>query len=130
IGEAGYDLQGFLDFLSGNLDARYQGYHVRDANKVVGEILENYVTHEILKYEKAHLEEKYPEFREIMREYREGIMLFEISKEKIWDRAGQDTAGLRAYYRQHRSEYHTPRQIEFNQFQVNTTNPRVLKKVE
>lgn len=130
IGEAGYDLQGFLDFLSGNLDARYQGYHVRDASKVVGEILENYVTHEILKYEKAHLEEKYPEFREIMREYREGIMLFEISKEKIWDRAGQDTAGLRAYYRQHRSEYHTPRQIEFNQFQVNTTNPRVLKKVE
>ena len=130
IDDTAYDLEGFLQFLSENLDARYQGHLVRDASKVVGQILDNYVNYEVLKYEKAHLEEKYPEFREIMREYREGIMLFEISKEKIWDRAGQDSAGLRRYYEQHRDQYHTPRTITFNQFQVNTTNPGVLKKVE
>lgn len=130
IDETTYDLQGFLTFLSENLDARYQGHLVRDPSKVVGDILNNYVSHEVLKYEKAHLEEKYPEFREIMREYREGIMLFEISKEKIWDRAGQDSAGLRQFYEQHQTIYHTPRTITFNRFQVNTTNPGVLKKVE
>lgn len=130
INETAYDLQGFLAFLSENLDARYQGHLVRDPSKAVGDILNNYVHHEVLQYEKAHLEEKYPEFREIMREYREGIMLFEISKEKIWDRAGQDSAGLRQFYEQHQNNYHTPRTITFNRFQVNTTNPGVLKKVE
>ncbi len=130
INETAYDLQGFIVFLTQNLDARYQGHLVRDANKTMGDILDNYASHELLKYEKAHLEEKYPEFREIMREYREGILLFEISKEKIWDRAGQDTAGLRSYYQQHQNMYRTPRNISFNRFQVNTTNPNVLKKVE
>ncbi len=130
INDQVYDLDGFLAFLAGNLDARYQGHHVRDAAAEVGHILGNYINHELLEYEKSHLEDKYPEFREIMREYREGIMLFEISKEKIWDRAGQDTAGLKTYYEQNKNKYHTLRPVEYGQFQVNTTKPDVLAKVK
>src|SRR5690606_3509449 len=130
INDQVYDLDGFLAFLAGNLDARYQGHHVRDAAEEVGHILGNYINHELLEYEKSHLEDKYPEFREIMREYREGIMLFEISKEKIWDRAGQDTAGLKTYYEQNKNKYHTLRPVEYGQFQVNTTKPDVLAKVK
>lgn len=125
-----YDLKGFITFLTENLDARYQRNVVRDPAAEVGNILDRYINYELLAFEKAHLEEKYPEFREIMREYREGIMLFEISKDKIWDRAGQDTSGLRKYYTQHRNNYHTPRTIQYNEFTVNTTSSRVLTKVE
>lgn len=130
ISDQTYDLHGFLQYLSEHLDARYQGHMVRDPAATVGDILDNYVNHELLAYEKAHLEEKYPEFREIMREYREGIMLFEISKEKIWDRAGKDTAGLRDFYERHRDDYHTPRTVDYDVFKVNTMNPKTLKKVE
>lgn len=130
IRDSVYDLKGFLGFLGANLDARYQRSVVRDPAAEIGNILDRYIDHELLDFEKAHLEEKYPEFREIMREYREGIMLFEISKDKIWDRAGQDTAGLCAFYDQHRSDYHTPRTIQYDEFTVNTMSSRVLAKVE
>jgi peptidyl-prolyl cis-trans isomerase SurA len=125
-----YSLEDFIQFLTKNIDVRYQRRLVQDTEAEMGNILDRYINHELLEYEKAHLEEKYPEFREIMREYREGIMLFEISKDKIWDRAGQDTAGLRAFYNQHQSHYHTPREIRYDEFIVNTMNPRVLEKIE
>lgn len=125
-----YNLEDFIQFLTKNIDVRYQRRLVQDTEAEMGNILDRYINHELLEYEKAHLEEKYPEFREIMREYREGIMLFEISKDKIWDRAGQDTAGLRAFYNQHQSDYHTPREIRYDEFIVNTMNPRVLEKIE
>ncbi|MBY5956975.1 peptidylprolyl isomerase [Membranicola marinus] len=125
-----YDLENFINYLAANLDARYQRSVVRDPASEVGHILDQYIDHEMMVFEKAHLEEKYPEFREIMREYREGIMLFEISKEKIWDRAGQDTSGLRSYFDKNRSDFHTAQNIYYNEFIVNTTNSRVLDKVE
>ncbi len=125
-----YNLEDFIHYLTENIDVRYQRRLVQDTEAEMGNILDKYINHELLEYEKEHLEEKYPEFREIMREYREGIMLFEISKDKIWDRAGQDTAGLRAFYNQHKSDYHTPRKIQYDEFVVNTMNPQVLEKVE
>lgn len=130
IGDRIFDLEDFIIFLTQNIDARYQRRLMKDPVAEMGNILDRYINHELLEYEKEHLEEKYPEFQEIMREYREGIMLFEISRDKIWDRAGQDTAGLRAFYNQHKENYHTPRTIMYDEFTVNTLNPRVLDKVE
>ena len=50
--------------------------------------------HEITNLENSKLEEKYPEFRYLMQEYHDGILLFNISEEKIWNFASQDTVGL------------------------------------
>lgn len=125
-----YDLDGFLQYLKTNIDVRYQSGFVRDPESAALQLLDTYIDHSILDFEKNHLEEKYPEFREIIREYREGIMLFEISKDKIWDRAGQDSTGLRNYYEAHRSNYHTPRNIVYNAFTVRTNNSGTLDKVE
>lgn len=130
IRDSVYTLKSFINYLAQNLDARYQRSVVEDPESKIGHILDGYADYEILNFEKAHLEDKYPAFREIMREYREGIMLFEISKNKIWDRAGQDTAGLRKYYEQHQSQFHTPRSVKYDEYKVNTSNTRVLAKVE
>src|SRR5699024_2567975 len=93
-------------------------------------LLNKFTEDKVLEFEKAHLEEKYPEFREIMREYREGILLFEISREKIWDRAGTDTEGLQNFYANHKSDYHQPHQLHLDDYTVSTTQPKVLKKVK
>lgn len=55
--------------------------------------------------EDGNLENKYPDFKNLMREYHDGIMLFEVSLREVWDRATQDTVGLTNYFKQHKKEY-------------------------
>jgi len=59
----------------------------------------------ILNYENSILEKKYPEFRYLMNEFHDGILLFDISSKKIWNKVTQDTAGLMKYYEEHKSNY-------------------------
>lgn len=50
--------------------------------------------------EDSKLEEKYPDFRYLIQEYHDGILLFNISEDKIWNYAVEDSAGLEAFYAQ------------------------------
>lgn len=61
--------------------------------------------HLIMKYEDSRLEEKYPEFKSLVQEYYDGLLLFAISEQKIWQQASADTAGLVAFYGQNKSKY-------------------------
>jgi peptidyl-prolyl cis-trans isomerase SurA len=60
---------------------------------------------EIIAYEDAHLEEKYPEFRYLMQEYHDGLLLFNIMEEKIWKFAAEDTLGLQNFYEKNRGKF-------------------------
>lgn len=62
-------------------------------------------------YADAHLEEKYPELKNLVQEYHDGILLFEVSLREVWDKAAKDTAGLEAYFAANKAKYtwSTPR---------------------
>ncbi|MGL5317314.1 MAG: peptidylprolyl isomerase [Bacteroidales bacterium] len=61
-------------------------------------LLDTYVDKTILEYESSKLDEKYADFRNLMNEYQDGILLFEISNRKVWDRATKDTQGLEKFF--------------------------------
>ncbi|MDO4318954.1 MAG: peptidylprolyl isomerase [Bacteroidales bacterium] len=46
-----------------------------------------------------------PDYRNLINEYRDGILLFEISNRNVWERASTDTEGLENYFRQNRDKY-------------------------
>ena len=56
-------------------------------------------------YADAHLEEKYADLRNLVQEYHDGILLFEVSLREVWDKAAKDTAGLDAYFKANRKKY-------------------------
>lgn len=60
---------------------------------------ESWVEDEITAYENTRLEEKYPDFRYLMQEYHDGMLLFNISELKIWNHAAEDTTGLENFYK-------------------------------
>lgn len=74
---------------------------------------------EVLEYANANLEKKYPEFGFLMQEYRDGILLFNISKDKIWDKASKDEAKLKEIYEKGNFEkpYNKVRGIVISQYQ-------------
>lgn len=47
----------------------------------------------------------YPEYANTLKEHRDGILLFDISNEKVWERASKDTLGLEEYFRANRENY-------------------------
>jgi len=64
-----------------------------------------YVQQKVGEAYESKLEGKFPEYRALMKEFKEGMMQFELMKQNVWDKSVEDTAGLRAYFNQHRSEY-------------------------
>lgn len=56
-------------------------------------------------YADAHLEEKYTDLRNLVQEYHDGILLFDVSLREVWDRATQDTEGLKAYFKKNKKDY-------------------------
>lgn len=47
----------------------------------------------------------HPEYRNLLNEYRDGILLFDISNARVWDKAANDEAGLNAYFEANRDKY-------------------------
>lgn len=69
-------------------------------------VFNNWVAEEITNMEDARLEQKYPEFRYLLREYHDGILLFNISEEKIWNYAVADSIGLKEFYNKNKNKYY------------------------
>jgi peptidyl-prolyl cis-trans isomerase SurA len=68
-------------------------------------LYEEFIGENALKFEEKSLEAKYPEFKSLMREYEEGILLFEVTRMEVWDKASIDTVGLKKFFETNKSKY-------------------------
>ena len=81
---------------------------IPDVNKAKEYVMSkvNAIADETLKnYDAQQLVERNPEYRNLLNEYRDGMMLFEISNRRVWKAAAKDTVGLEQFYLQNRSKY-------------------------
>lgn len=92
----------FASFLAQNQSKQAPGANIE---AVVRKSYEYYKDEQIIAFEDARLEQKYPEFRMLMQEYRDGILLFEITDENVWSKALKDTAGLESFYEANKTNY-------------------------
>jgi peptidyl-prolyl cis-trans isomerase SurA len=46
-----------------------------------------------------------PEMKNLIREYYEGLLLYEISNQHVWDKAAKDEAGLAQYFKKNKKKY-------------------------
>lgn len=76
-----------------------------DLQMVVNQFYKQFVDEMAVAYEESRLDQKYPEFKALMQEYRDGILLFELTDDKVWSKAVKDTAGSKSFYEKNKSNY-------------------------
>ena len=59
----------------------------------------------LMQYEDSQLENKYVDFANLMQEYHDGILLFEVSNKEVWEKAIKDKKGLEKYFKQNKKNY-------------------------
>jgi peptidyl-prolyl cis-trans isomerase SurA len=74
-------------------------------NAVMRDVYNMYVRTVVTDQEEHRLVEEYPEFKNLMDEYRDGIMLFELMDRNVWGKASKDTVGLKAFYETRKAKY-------------------------
>ena len=97
-----------------------------DFKQVANRLYEEFVLEKCFEYEEAHLEEKYPDFKSLMREYEEGILLFEATKMLVWDKAAQDSTGLKAFHKTIEGKYAWGPRAEITTYKIDDTAQKKL----
>ena len=81
----------------------------------------------VIAYENNNLENKYNDFRLLMQEYRDGILLYELTDTKIWSKAVKDTTGLKEFYAANQHNYMWDKRVEAKV--INCKNENIACKV-
>lgn len=79
----------------------------------------------ILEYARQELYELNADYRNLVNEYRDGILLFEISNRTVWDRASKDREGLEAFFQRNKDRYAWS-QPKFKSYIIFATNDSIL----
>ena len=87
---------------------------------IAGRLYNNWLDEQLMEHAESRLEKDFPEFAALMREYREGILLFEATKMEVWDKASQDTTGLLSFYEKRREEYQWGPRATVSRYVINT----------
>lgn len=79
------------------------------ASPIASDMLENrikgFFNNLVVEAEENSLEKKQPDYRNLLKEYVDGSLLYEVSVRKVWDKAAKDTEGLEAFFQRNRDNY-------------------------
>jgi peptidyl-prolyl cis-trans isomerase SurA len=68
-------------------------------------LLKDYVKATAMEYYRNHLEEYNTEFKNQLTEFKDGNLLFEAMEKNVWNKAGQDSAGLVKFHAASKAKY-------------------------
>jgi peptidyl-prolyl cis-trans isomerase SurA len=89
-----------------------------DKNIYLNSLFNKFVDEFCLEYKEQNLEKEYPDFAAIMKEYHDGILLFNISDKQVWTKAVEDTMGLKQYYEQNKDKYKWGQRVDATVYYV------------
>jgi peptidyl-prolyl cis-trans isomerase SurA len=98
-----------------------------EANALVKKQYAAWQNSEILGYEESKLDSKYPDFKALMQEYHDGILLYEVMSDKVWNKAIKDTSGLKTFFEANNANYKWGKR--YNAYIYECSNEDIAKKV-
>lgn len=124
IGDKTYTQADFVIYL----ESKQKKKRADPAQVVFDQYYELFEEEMLMAYEESQLERKYPDFKNLMREYRDGILLFDLTDKKVWSRAVKDTTGLTEFYEGVKGKYMYPERVRVITY--NVSDPKLAEKVQ
>ncbi len=125
IGRRSISQQEFAKYIATNQRKR----NPEDIRQFVNGMYKTFVNQTLLDYEDSQLESKYPEFKALVKEYRDGILLFELTDQKIWSKAVKDTLGLADFYKKNKNNYLWGKRVDATLYTLNSTDKNLLAEL-
>lgn len=97
----------FLAFIMG-----HQGFTSESPSERMAGLYDQCVREKIGEIEEEKLFKTNAEYRNLLTEYKEGILLFTIMESEVWTRASADSAGLKNHYEANREKYKAGDRVE------------------
>jgi len=101
IGKNKYTQKDFASFIENNQSKTEK----TPIPSLVNNLYKQYSDKEVLKYEEGLLADEYLDYRLLLNEYRDGILLFDLTDKKVWTAAVKDSVGLKAFYEKNKNNY-------------------------
>lgn len=124
IGRLSYNQQDFAQYLAKNQRKRNK----EDIRAFVNTMFTAFSNEKCLEYEDSQLESKYPDFKMLVKEYRDGILLFELTDRKIWSKAVKDSTGLEAFYAAHQNDYMWEQRLDATLYTFTKASEKTLSE--
>ncbi|MDX2196986.1 MAG: peptidylprolyl isomerase [Cytophagales bacterium] len=124
-----FTVRQFLDYAKANQKVRTKTTPAYYMNM----LYKDFVNESLTQYEEANLD-KYEEYRMLVKEYRDGILLFQLMENKVWTKAIEDTTGLKTYFETNKQKYMWKERAECtiynckNDFVANTLKAMLAEK--
>lgn len=115
----------FLDFADKQQKA---GLKIKPLSKLTDALYDKFLDEQLTAYYDENLETEFPEFSNVMEEYRDGLLLFDLMEKEIWDRAKTDTLGLKTFYDAHKMEHMWKKRVEVTV--ASSTKQDMIKKAQ
>lgn len=109
VGNLTYNTNDFGSYLEANQEPVEKG----NPSTVAKNVYTNWANEKCLAYEESILETKYADFKNIMNEYHDGILLFDLTDRKVWSKASSDTLGLEAFFSVSKAKYMWKERINY-----------------
>jgi len=84
----------------------------------LNQLFDQFVDANCLAYMDQRLESMFPEFKDLMSEYHDGILLFNLTDEEVWSKAVKDTLGLQAFFNEHRDKYSFGERVDATVYKI------------
>lgn len=76
-------------------------------HKTINILFDMFTDNQILKYFKENLVNTEPEYASTLKEYEDGLLLFELMQQKVWNKSTKDTTGLKRFFNKNKAKYKT-----------------------
>lgn len=104
-----YDQQEFCNFLAQYQQKPVSGSFLSIVKRAFGE----WVSKGLYNYQESILEQQYPDFKNLVQEYHDGILLFNISDINVWSKASNDSTGLMKFYQDKKENYRWGERVHY-----------------
>ncbi len=108
----------------------------KPSKSVVRDLTNNYIYSELVEAHKAILMDIDPAFKASVNEYRDGLLLYEIMEQEVWNKAKNDSIGIQRFYTSNGNKYFSDAEVEVeiiatnNKKQAKKINKQLNKEVE